>query len=710
MITQVCSQKGMTTMRPLGTLLIAGLLFAAVGAGLAQQVTLRAPVAPQRFVRPNADLQATGYSRLLATQSLTPDVQRQYVGEFKLLPLDLQQVIVNAQTSSAAKFSPVTQIRPIGRPIVINPGIIIPKFEIAEITPENDGQPGVWSLVFGSGFNINCKVLFNGSPVATQFISNYDATHHNVLAFKPPDNATLNMAHQIVVVNAVQAQTPVFWYLIHARRGFRGNWGYQFGNFGDPQVSWQAYVDYFGHDAIYDAYGQVKPSAFWWYALTYSGVGGGGNCFGMSLSSQRWYHGTMSGLHHDWFWQPANYHYRTWDFPYCPETKETVQEDQGAQTSLEISTYVNTYWSTQDPRAAWTRIAGSGKDTILCMWSATGGHAVVPFDTNTQVGNDFQIGLYDNNVPYAVDETSGPNPTIAHVDWGANTFAYGGYTKPVALTYDECIQPPHLPANAAGSVGALGATGVDPANTSIVVVNGSTNVNQITDENGRHFYQGDGTLNQDPATRIPLSMPFVPMTGHPARPGDPKLFIFSNSHGKSLSFDLRGRQEKSLSAFAPGAVLGATGNGAGRLQLSNLGQITQGLKLLNPGQFNPTELRLINTRVPGERSFTLSNLPALTEAPISLAPSADGQALEIITAQPLQFNLKLSAPAARARQSSGVNQIILQAGQRALLEPTNWGNIQGGVRLQLRSLQGNQLLSEQRLQPVLVPLNLPQLR
>jgi hypothetical protein len=573
-------------------------------------------------------------------------------------------------------------------------------FAITAIEPRIvDGQPGSWSLVFGTHFDAQSVVLYDGTPVDTGFIAHLDAKHSNVLAFEPPTGTTVGVEHQISVRDKVSGTvTEAFADLIVAPRGYRGLWGYQFANFSTTNIPWQDYVDFFGHNAIYDPYGSVRPTAFWYYLLIYSQEGTSGDCYGMAVSSLRWHNGDIVTQYHPWFWKPGRYHKYTWWYPFRTETQETVEEDQGGQVSKQMAAHFTYYFNNQDAHALWNRIASASKGIVLCMrgTDAAGNaiaHAVVPYGTQVN-GDDHQILLYDNNVPYAANELGGPDLSLAHVYWKANRFAYGSYNRAIALTFDEVVEPPMMPAAARGATVYAGA---DADGTSVFVVSGGAAVRQITDEAGHTFYTSSGEENSDPATRIPMSLRFLPVTGGSARPGDPRIYVFSSSAGKSLTFDLGGTDPKTFAAFMPGAVLRADGAGGGKLQVLNVGQATAALTLQNPSAFQPSRIALASTSERGDRVFALANLRGLSAEPIALTPSADGSSLDVRSAHALQFDLQTSTSASQGRAGATAKGISLKAGQSAQLAPNDWGGLQGGMHLKLLGARSGTVIEERDL-------------
>jgi len=679
-------------------LTIVGLLvlLVVVGAGAAQRV-LRAPKPLIMKPQPTLRLQLSALQRsqefgqVLSEHNVAGDKQTECIQQFRNLPGDLQESLLTAMSPKwAERIALPTVTLPVVKAIeIIRRGPILRlHLRITDFWPD-EGSPDCWAYAFGILLNDDCQIYFDGSPVETHYLGWGVEFFPNSLAFRVPAGASLGTEHDVYVHNtATGKDSATKQYRIIAPRGYRGYWGWKFSNFSRPTIAWHLFRDFFGAAAVENPDGSPKPAAEAWYHSRYKGVGGGGNCYGMSVSSLRGYNDDISTYHHAWFANPANHQNFVWQYPWCTETRESVQEDQGGQLSLEIATYINNYYNTQSHRDVWNRVQSNLLPTrpVLGMWSGTGGHAVVCYGTHVS-GDDHQIRLYDNNNPYSETETGAHDPNVAHVAWGANTFSYGGYSKAICLTYAECITPPHLPTEAVGGLGA---------ETAIAVVGAETELRQITDEDGHTFFNADGTINENPATRIPFSMKFIPLTGGPVPPDAPQTFIFTHAAGKSLSFNLQGAQSKVFHLFMPGSVFVAEGTGTGQVQVRNIAQSNRSLILLNPSTFQPTRLEIIKSLAIGDRVFELQNLRNLGTEKLQLIPAADGSSLQVIGQQGAEFDMILQGPRGQGMHQGSFLNIGLQAGTKAILQPTQWGNLsQGSLDLQLRNLQNNQL--QQRL-------------
>ncbi|MEN6644981.1 MAG: hypothetical protein ABFE08_21280 [Armatimonadia bacterium] len=683
------------------TMVLPVLVLLMVSCALAQP---RAGVQRQQLqVQPVARLTLTDQARLqelrriLQERNVDQKKRESITQQFSRLPLDLQDTLLvasSARLAQTAEASGLVQrdmrdlVRPVNRELL--------KFRIWTLWPAEGTSPDHWVVADGVLFDSSVTIKLNGADTPSYWLGYDDNFLPDGVAFKMPASSALGSTIQVTAHKGTTASDPVP-YKVVAPRGYRGWYGWKFANFGDSTIPWQMYRDFFGASAVEYGNGTHKPSAQTWYDSAYKGVGGGGNCYGMSVSSLRHRQSGITTFWNSWFTNPANKQTYVWFYPWATETKQTVQEDQGGQLSAEMASYINTYYNSQTHKDVFNRVAsltgGSGPKPVLGMWSGNGGHAIVPYGTKI-VGNDYQMTTYDNNAPYAETETGGPDKSLAHVNWTNSSFSYGGYIKAVCMSYAECLTPPHLPAAAAGTMGAV-ANG-----TTICVLAPGTEVTQITDENGRRFFAANGTPELAPANRISNSMRFIPLTGAPQTANDPLIFIFGNSQGKSLTFDLRGRGLKNLSVFQPGTVMTTDFQGAGQIRLANILTPTRELNLPNPAQLRPTQVRVIQSLAIGDRAFDLLNLQNLGPQGLRVLPAVDGSALEVQSALPVQFDLQVAGPQGQGMQQVTFPGVVTQAATRAVLQPANWQNLRGaGLNLQIRALQGNQLQQQRTIQP-----------
>lgn len=632
-------------------------------------------------------------NKLQAARNLNPSDRAAGMREFQKLSPALQERVLAAAGSpvagSISELLPLT-LRPVEF-VRIRPELL--KTYLARILPADGAAPGEYAFAEGSTLKPTSKILVDDALTASAYL-NIPGILGPCVAFEIPGGLTRGTSHQVKAQNGGLFTEP-YTYKVVAPRGYRGHYGWKFANFGAATIPWEMYRNFFGAAAVQYGDGTHRPGAQLWYDTAYKGVGNGGNCYGMSVASLR--HRVTGGIStywHSWFAAPAHHQPWVWKYDYTTETKQTVQEDQGGQLSAEMAAVINALKAVHTPQVMYSYVEGATPATklpVLGMWG-NGGHAIVAYGTKA-VGNDRQLLCYDNNAPYKENETGAADPTIAHVNWSANTFSYGSYYKAIAMPYDSCVAPPHLPAGYASTMG-------DAAdNTAIAVLSPGARVAQITDENGRRFFNADGTENTDPQTRIPNASQFVPLTGAPPRADDPLIFVFGAARAKSLSFQLQG-PARGLSLFQPGLAMQAELGGGGTVQFTDLLTPTRGLLLLNPGQLQPTRLQVIRSQEAGDRTFELLNLRNLSGPSLKLLPAVDGASLEVQSAAAAGFDARVSGPAGRGASRASFTGLATTAASRALLRPANWQDLTRGVlNLQLRNLQGNQLQQQLQLRP-----------
>ena len=656
--------------------LVCVLVFAFLAVAGAQRGVLR-PKAPLRVASP---LTLTkDFQTILKAQKVPADKQSAALTKFRSLPPSLQQDLLGAMDEKAAiRIGTPVELLPKykhAKLIRIRPELLLLR-RISGFFPE-DGSPGNWAVAFGTPWSNDCQVVFDGTPLDTTYL-NFDVDFFpNSLAFTVPAGATKATDHNVKVIwPGTTNETGVKQYRIVAPRGYRGFWGWKFANFSDPTIPWACYRDFFGADAVEYPGGAHRPAAQAWYDSTYKGVGGGGNCYGMSVSSLRERDDDIGGLHSAWF--AANIEDYVWPYGWCTQTKETVQEYQGGQASAEVWALINHYYNHQSHQDAWNRIQSlcsttTNRPVMGFWWPGGGGHAVVPYKTEV-AGDAHRVIVYDNNHPYAEGESGSVDPDVATIGWAADSFSYVGANKMICLSYDECTQPQHLPTEATG-----GGMGMIAA-----VFEQGARVGQIQDAQGRRFFNANGSINENPATRIPDSMKFVPFMGRELPAGYPEIFIFNNSTGKELTFEVGGQGQKMCRVFMPGDVFEVAFNGTGPLKFLNILTNTRALEIPAPDALQPTSIRSIKA-VANERTYQLQNLRNLGPASLLIRPTPNGNSLNVESQGPVQFDLRTASFGAGQVQQGLFNNIAVAPNELATVAPANW-NALGTTQLNLQIL------------------------
>ncbi|MFP4250043.1 MAG: hypothetical protein ACLFU7_10320 [Armatimonadota bacterium] len=577
----------------------------------------------------------------------------------------------------------------------------------------DQGAPGAWSFAFGHGFNDNCTVYFDGSPIESNYLDMDVEFFPNSMAFKIPTNATRDQMHDVFVreTGAESRDSSTREYEIVAPRGYRGYHGWQFSNFGrGPNlIPWNLYSDYFGRLAVEYPNGTHRPAADQWYNDVWGRSGTGGNCFGMSVTSMRVRNSELDHMYYDsYFTAPATAQTWVWWYPWNATTRESVQQQQAAQYVQEVAARINELYNTTTAQDVFTRtqslLTNPTNRPILCYWGPNWGHAICPYSTDV-AGDARRIMCYDNNNPYAENESGSVDPDIATVQWGANTFSRGGGTKAICLSFDEATPPdPHLPGAAIDGMAA---------DTVTIAFAPGSRVNQITDENGRQALNADGSPNENPATRIPNSMVFREMVQAPrlqlprvqrlqvAAAGDQgMLFIIGDSGGKTLTLDVPETAQTRITYFEPGEVFALNTRGVGQVQFESLLN-TPRARLQQLGAEASADVRFINSRANGDRLFELGDFENLSGPEVRLIPAPDGSSLDVIGPANLRFNLNISGPVGQGAQQARFANVALQQGAAARLAPDNWNAIGAtSLRLQMVNMQNNQILRQETIQRI----------
>ncbi|MEI6499662.1 MAG: hypothetical protein WCP21_01405 [Armatimonadota bacterium] len=642
----------------------------------------------------------TEFSRLQVAKSIEGAQQTTNLTRFQALPAGLQQAILVAGGSKAAGSHRSLQLQRSN--LAVRPGvggaIYVLRPQISAIWPSDGGNPGTYSLALGSPLSASTKATFNGAVVPSYFVDIPPFLPPSV-GFQIPAGATLGASYSVTVQNGAISSNAVN-YKIVAPRGYRGYYGWKFANFGDPAIPWTAYADYFGAANVQYGDGTHKPSAQAWFNNHYTGMGGGGNCYGMSVSSLRLKNGASMGYWNSWFTNPANHQADCWLYPNVTQTHQTVQEYQGSWGTEEVLDTTNSLWSSQSARDVFNRaqslIADPVNKPVLVM--AVGNswwHAVVPYATKV-VGDDHQIIVYDNNNPYSETETGSPDPTVAHVYWGANTFSYGSGNKAVMMSYAEVTPtPPHLPGSSYGGPGSA---------TVVAVLTPGTHAQQISDGAGHFFYNADGSENTDPKTRLEGALKLPPLSQRSLTKAElanfPDTYLFGKAEGKSLTFDLAGTGKKGFHFFSRGLVLSLEATGAGQVRAADIQQSTHRLEILNPAALQPTRAQVIATLPTGDRLFEVTNLRNLGTNMLRFAPSPASDSLEIQGAPNPLFDLNLQGAVGRGAETANFAGLALTQGTKAVVAPASWARLRAGaLQLQLRGIQSNALQNERLIQP-----------
>ncbi len=648
-------------------------------------------VSPHAFAAPprpslttvSPSVLAFQFRSALSARGVSASDQASRLTDFQKLPIDLQSTIIE---QLPAKSSGVTTAIAHPSAGLGSGGKVRPlAFGISTVSPD-PAEAGKWNTALGFHLTKTCTVSIDGTPVPTQYFD-CPPDYPQSLSFYIASTVTVSPAeHKLTVTDAATGATGgPFLLSIIAFRGYRGTSGWQFSNFGDSTIPWEMYRDYFGAAAVEDGNHKPLPGAWSYYTYVYKGAGGGGNCYGMSVSSIRFLNQALTSYWKTWFATAPNAFPILYDYPKPSgtQTHQTVQEYQGSWFTQEVLDVHNKLSATQNTWTAFQRATGTGttKKPVFLLWGSGWGHAVVPYSWQWGTGDDCQLFVYDNNNPYHADETNGPNPNIYHLAWdsGAFTCDYSGVGKIECLSYDEVTPPtPHLP----------GKKYNGPGSDAVVVSAGpGTNVSQITDEAGHTLFLPNGQINQNPSTRIPLASRVDPLMDFtrgtngfftPRVPQNlPAVFVFSQAIGKSLTFTLAsgGSATKQLNLFMNGLIFQLQTAGSGKLRAFALLRPTRGFEILSPATLRPISVDVMGNQPSGDRVFQMRNLTGLTVQSLFLRPAVDGSRLDIQTTPGFRFNLNLLGPMGRGQGQASFTGVAVQPNLHAVVGADNWGNL-----------------------------------
>jgi hypothetical protein len=297
-------------------------------------------------------------------------------------------------------------------------------------------------------------------------------------------------------------------------------------------------------------------------------------------------------------------------------------------------------------------------------------------------GDNRYIHLYNNNNPYTENETAQSEYATIYKPW--NSFSYNGYNEMFVITFAEAT--PTLPLLPTG-VGASTSGSTGGADVTVVIADVGSEVKQITDENGRTFYAGTQE-NQNEATRIPGSMRFIPMCAGPRPvplPADfPGIYIFTNSTGKSLKFDLARATSRGLAVFNSGKVMNMTG-GSGSLNVRNLLKPEQAIEIAEPARMNVQDINVVAVNQDNtERAFKLSNANSVQQnLSVQLAPGAAGLAISNGANADADLGLSIQHFSNMGTRTTPASRIKIPANQQGVVNP-DFTNLQQAPRIELR--------------------------
>ncbi len=302
------------------------------------------------------------------------------------------------------------------------------------------------------------------------------------------------------------ASYPIFSY--------RSRNGYAFENPTADGVSWQTAEMLFGHGQMHFFFDLIPDPLAAVFVAIADKVLKGGQCYGVGRTSQQFMNGY---LYYGFFDPTTEFHVHGLTGPSAPSAGlyDNIHIQHTAQISAEgIAVAKNEALShALGDGAALVKgkiTAGlqAGDHPLVSMLSGSKGHTVVAYDLEDDPAdpNGYYIRVYDPNRPYiAAEETSSvmhlareQNSRI-HVtggrwyfqlDDGSSPKVWDGKMQTLVVTrYGEVPNyEPTIPSS--------------PAGIWEMITGASASTTQVSDGSGHFLLNPDGTMNDDPATRL----------------------------------------------------------------------------------------------------------------------------------------------------------------------------------------------------------------
>lgn len=174
------------------------------------------------------------FAQLLASNRVAADVQTANTARFRQLPADLQERVLAAGGSpvAVAKIGGVRYLEEV-RPVRINLALLKPN--IITIWPSAGGTPGDWAFAQGPLLADGTQMSVDGAMVDS-FWLNFPWMMPPCVALKLPVAGIVRGSTHQVAAHKGAAVGDNFAYKLVAPRGYRGYYGWQFANFGDPNI------------------------------------------------------------------------------------------------------------------------------------------------------------------------------------------------------------------------------------------------------------------------------------------------------------------------------------------------------------------------------------------------------------------------------------------------------------------------------------------
>jgi hypothetical protein len=442
-------------------------------------------------------------------------------------------------------------------------------------------------------------------------------------------------------------------------------------------------------------------------------LGGPGNCFGMCLLSlainDRGGHlgfcAPVSGYTGDVTGVPNTC---TTNVPYTgpgnPELLRAIQEMHGHQLNLAAVRHLIGHLATKfgrDGKYAFDYVAGH-KPCLVSIFKDLGspgvGHVLLAYDTG-EVNGEKRIFVYDPNRSWGIPAQrdwylNGKNYIATNQGWsfdfdGGTPWDSGkGWLTPIPLS----IAGPRdrNPASLGLSVGSL--------LQKIILSGAGASLVQMTDGRGmRLFVPGTREIETNPGLGMLSAGPVLNFGGIPgAEAGLPPSQAYHLLAPQDGPFDLAVRSGQEGYELTVASRIGFLrvasrgGSGVDRVQVADPGTLEPSLRLFNTAGAAELEVEIAQGTRPdkGSRSFQLKRLAMPAGGLVSIQLFRDQSRLQVESPfHELAFDLELGSTEHGVRRSLERQDIVVAAGDAALLAPADWADLaQTDLRVAPRAL------------------------
>ena len=390
----------------------------------------------------------------------------------------------------------------------------------------NSLKPGTLVTLKGDGFINGSTVQFGASDELAP--ASYVSADYTELRVSVPRLATSG---------ALTVRTPTGREFKSSSavtvNSYRNTKGYSFVNPTATGVSWSTAEKLFGHDQMHFFFGLIPdPLAAIFVAIADS-VLDDGQCYGVSRTTQQFLHGATVYE----YYPPFSGGSTLWGLtgPDAPSDGlwSYIHIQQTAQISAEgIARTKNEAWDhwvgdgVAHVKNDIISALQAGDHPLVSMLQGGTGHTVVAYDLENDPNdpNGYYIRVYDCNRPFVASENTNPalhrsneSDSRIHVTGGHWYFNLGGSTN-----WDGKMQS--LIVTPYGVVPYQPTIPTSPSGIWEMITGSSGSTTQISDANGRFLLNPDGSMNEDPATRLPGALEY----GLGLNPNAPPLFLLDS--------------------------------------------------------------------------------------------------------------------------------------------------------------------------------------